>query len=133
MTFSRDIAARTLWAEARGEPEDGQRAVAHVMVNRVKDGRWGMNLASVCLAPLQFSCWNSRDPNRLAMAKLPDDDSMLAKLAGMISAAATGKPDPTGGATHYFNPDAVPEPDWAKPPAIPCGKFGAHLFFRDVP
>lgn len=28
MTFSHEIAARTLWAEARGEPVDGQRAVA---------------------------------------------------------------------------------------------------------
>ncbi len=133
MTFSRDIGARTLWAEARGEPEEGQRAVAHVMVNRVKDGRWGMNLASVCLAPMQFSCWNSRDPNRLSMAKLPDDDTMLMRLAAILASAATGQDqDPTMGATHYYNPDSVPEPDWAKPPAIACGKFGAHLFFKGV-
>jgi spore germination cell wall hydrolase CwlJ-like protein len=133
MTFSRDIAARTLWAEARGEPVDGQRAVAHVMVNRVKDGRWGPNLGSVCLAPLQFSCWNSRDPNRLSMAKLPDDDQALMKLAALINAAATGQTqDPTGGATHYYNPDSVAEPEWAKPPSVFAGKFGHHLFFKNV-
>lgn len=130
MTFSRDIAARTLWAEARGEPEDGQRAVAHVMVNRVKDGRWGPNLASVCLAPLQFSAWNSRDPNRLAMAKLPDDDMILTKLAGMIAAAATGEPDPTGGALFYYNPDSVEAPSWAAE-MIQVAKIGHHLFFKE--
>lgn len=134
MTFSRDIAARTLFAEARGEPPEGQRAVAHVLVNRVVSGKWGPNLASVCLAPYQFSAWNTKDPNRLAMAKLSDDDPLLLKLAAMIQAAATGEPDPTQNCTHYYNPDLVPiPPDWTAPPSQLMGKIGSHLFYRNVP
>lgn len=134
MTFSRDIAARTLWMEADSEPEAGQRAVAHAMVNRVKLGKWGPNLASVCLAPYQFSAWNTKDANRLRMAKLADDDPLLLKLAAMIQAAATGESDPTQNSTHYYNPDIVPiPPDWTAPPSQLVGKFGSHLFYRNVP
>ena len=63
----RDILARTLWGEARGESLAGQIAVAWTIRNRVKDGKdkswWGEGYASVCQKPYQFSCWNRNDPN----------------------------------------------------------------------
>ena len=63
----RDILARTLWGEARGEGFDGQIAVAWTIRNRVFDGKakswWGEGYAEVCLKPWQFSCWNQNDPN----------------------------------------------------------------------
>lgn len=63
----RDILARTLWGEARGEGLAGQIAVAWTIRNRVNDGKakswWGEGYAGVCQAPYQFSCWNKNDPN----------------------------------------------------------------------
>ncbi|PWK42197.1 hypothetical protein C7534_1054 [Pseudomonas sp. OV226] len=51
----RDILARTLWGEARGESLAGQIAVAWTIRNRVFDGKtkswWGEGYASVCLKP----------------------------------------------------------------------------------
>lgn len=55
MSWEDQTVLRTLAQEVRGEPLDGQKAVAHVLINRVKDGRWGKSLASVCLWKGQFS------------------------------------------------------------------------------
>lgn len=140
MTFSHAIGARTVWAEGRGESLEGQRAIAHVIINRVHDGRWGANTAAVCWAKGQFDCWRREDPNMAAMALLADDDPLLLAIAEIFEAAADGRdPDPTGGATHYYNPDVVPEPVLVR--GIPgkvaaaefAGKFGHQLFYRKVP
>src|SRR5688572_26296138 len=48
------LLAATVWGEARSESEDGMRAVAHVMVNRI-GSRFGEDLATVILSPKQFS------------------------------------------------------------------------------
>ena len=57
------LLAATTWAEARSEGEEGMRAVAHVIVNRVGP-RFGEDISTVVLAPKQFSSWNLHDPNR---------------------------------------------------------------------
>lgn len=140
-------AARTLWQEARGEPLSGQQAVAHVIVNRLKDGRWGNTLGSVCLWHAAFSGWFSprlvggkavHDPNFAAACSLANDDVLLTSLAGLIGAAMGGAPDPTGGATHYFA-KGTPQPDWVGgdpangvPAAYFCGQFGGQLFYKNV-
>lgn len=134
MDYHLQIAARTIWCEARGETEEGQRAVAHVLVNRLRSKRWGSNLAALCLAPFQFSCWNTRDPNRIAAASLPDNNPALLKMAAMIEVALDdGDHDPTDGSTHYYNPKVVPDPPaWTKPPAIQTAVIGNHVFFKNV-
>jgi len=64
-----DSLARTLWGEARGEGVEGMKAVACVILNRVKIAEekgkcwWGNNIIQVCQKPYQFSCWNRSDPN----------------------------------------------------------------------
>lgn len=126
--WSFETGVRTLWQEARGEPLVGQQAVAHVLVNRLNDGRWGHTLAAVCLYPLQFSGWNIHDPNRMAAAALPDDDPMLSTLRGILSSAFS-ETDPTGGAKFYYAA-SIHEPDWAKA-MISCGQFGHQFFFRE--
>lgn len=131
MTFSEQIAVRTIWGEARGEPQDGQRAVAHVLVNRQKSGRWGKTLATVSLWPLQFSCWNSSDPNRKQMAALSDDDPLLQRFADFLQAAVLGGPDPTNGATHYYAASMTTPPAWIQG-ATQCAKIGNHYFYKDV-
>lgn len=98
--FDDEIAARTLWGECRGESHAGKVAVAHVIRNRLAAGRFGKTVAAVCLAPLQFSCWNATDPNRHLMLELDDLDAMLVDChAAWAESEMTA--DPTQGATHY--------------------------------
>lgn len=52
-----EIIAKTLYAEARGEGENGIRAVATVIWNRSKIRKTTFD--KICLQPKQFSCWNN--------------------------------------------------------------------------
>ena len=127
MTWDEQIGARTLYGECRGEPVEGQRAVAHVLWNRLKDGRWGKNLASVCLARLQFSCWNPSDAQRPLMAALSDDDPALKRLADLLADPGA---DPTHGALYYFSDTMIKPPSWAIGMTFLC-KIGHHSFYTD--
>lgn len=145
MDWHLGTAARTAWMEARDQGDAGELAVAHVIANRLKSGRWGKTLFEVCTSEyqgvFQFSCWMRGDPNRPQACQLADADPQLVKLAGFIVDALHGAEDPTGGATHYFNPARVKRnPPWVagdpargiKAATFVC-KIGAHLFYRDVP
>ncbi|WP_339539081.1 cell wall hydrolase [Pseudomonas sp. RA_15y_Pfl2_54] len=133
----RDVLARTLWGEARGESLVGQIAVAWTIRNRVNDGKdrswWGEGYAGVCQAKYQFSCWNKTDPNSpyLSGAKqIPFRELAQARIAAdqVIDGAV---PDPTGGATHYYA-TSIRAPAWAAK-AKQTLKLGGHVFFKDVP
>lgn len=136
------IASRTLAQECRGEPPDGQAAVAWVIRNRLKAGQWGKTLASVCLwnrhvkgggQVFQFSGWREEDPNFAYAVDLPDADPVLLGMRALILKvmAADGSADPTGGAMSYFAASMNPPPPWSIG-ATSCGKFGHQLFWRDV-
>lgn len=134
----RDILARTLYGEARGESLAGQIAVAWTIRNRVNDGKdkswWGEGYTGVCQAPYQFSCWNKNDPNftYLSGAKqIPFRELAQARIAG--DQVIDGKvPDPTGGATHYYATAMKKPPAWAAK-AKQTVVIGGHVFFKDVP
>jgi N-acetylmuramoyl-L-alanine amidase len=134
----RDILARTLWGEARGESLSGQIAVAWTIRNRVDDGKdrswWGEGYAGVCQKPYQFSCWNKTDPNyqfligvkqisfrELAQARIAADQVIDGKV-----------PDPTSGGTHYYATTMQKPPVWVRG-ATQTLKLGRHIFFRGVP
>ena len=126
------IGARTIYGEARGEGPAGMDAVAHVLINRVKDGRWGMTLFQVCLAPYQFSCWNVGDPNRMIMITLDDAQPLLQQcIVAMDNAMAGDTFDPTGGATHYYADTMPSVPTWTVG-ATETAHIGAHIFFKNV-
>lgn len=57
------LLALCLWREARGEPVEGKEAVADVILNRVADPRWPDSVPGVIAQPMQFSAFNSADPN----------------------------------------------------------------------
>ena len=134
----RDILARTLWGEARGESLAGQIAVAWTIRNRVNDGKtkswWGEGYASVCQKPYQFSCWNKNDPNfaYLSGAKtIPFREFAQARIAA--DQVVDGKvSDLTGGATHYYAIAMKKAPAWAAK-ATQTLMLGGHVFFKDVP
>jgi spore germination cell wall hydrolase CwlJ-like protein len=56
----RDLMIRTTVGEADDQPAIGQAAVAHVIMNRVADGRWGDTPSQVVLARGQFEPWQTR-------------------------------------------------------------------------
>lgn len=134
----RDIFARTLWGEARGEGLAGQIAVAWTIRNRVNDGKakswWGEGYAGVCLKAWQFSCWNKNDPNYLYLSGtklIPFREFAQAQIAA--DQVMAGKvPDPTGGATHYYATSMPKPPIWAKG-AGQTLKLGNHIFYKNVP
>lgn len=119
------IAARTVFGEARGEPYEGQKAVAHVILNRArKEG----SVAVVCLRPKQFSCWNVGDPTRERMVTVTTDDPKF-RTAIRAFLDAVDELDFTGGATHYAT--LVTYPTWAKD-KIPDFILGNHKFFKGI-
>jgi N-acetylmuramoyl-L-alanine amidase len=60
-----EILGLTIIGEARGEPIEGQIAVGCTIRNRLRSNPHRYkSYTDVCLAPLQFSCWNKSDPNR---------------------------------------------------------------------
>lgn len=135
VTFDEQIAARTIWAEARGESEEGQRAVAYVIMNRKRSGKWGSSLASVCTWPKQFSCHNDNDPNRIKLFSLAEDDSALARFVGFMRDARMLGMDTTGGAMHYYSASMSASPSWAvraDGSPLPANRIGNHIFVQGV-
>ncbi len=101
----RDLAIRMLIAEANGEPEEGKTAVAHVMLNRLKSGRWGDDLTSVLTAPKQFEPWATR---RNELMSYSPTDSKYQEAASIFDSVAKGEvPDPTKGALNFANVGTV--------------------------
>jgi len=85
------IFAKTIWAEARGEPLEGQIAVANVILNRARQGGWwGDDVAGVCCKPKQFSCWNESDPNRAKMDGLELQDMAFTRAVSVASGRLGG-------------------------------------------
>ena len=135
-----DILACTLWAEARGEGYMGMKAVAHVIINRVKSARFASDdtLASVCLRHVQFSCWNKNktdptksDPNFDKMFELDLSSGSFAE-ATRAALDALHEPDFTNGSLHYYSTTMPQPPVWAVG-REPCFTLGKHVFFNDVP
>lgn len=123
-----ETAARTVYGEARGEPADGQLAVACVIVNRArKGGWWGDTLYKVCRRKWQFSVWNEGDPNRAKIEKAslavlrPYFDHVLTALE-----VAGTDADPSMGACHYHTPSVAPR--WARGHR-PAVTIGNHMFY----
>ena len=126
---SLDCLAQAVYYEARSESEEGQRAVAQVVINRVRHPAWPNSVCGVVYqGPMRigggcqftFTCDGSLGvrPSGLAW----DQARRIASeaLAGRTYA-------PVGLATHYHT-NAV-FPSWA-PRLLRIGEIGAHEFYR---
>ena len=124
-----DVFARTIYGEARGEQDAGRVSVAYVVLNRLeKRGWYGRTLASVCLKPKQFSCWNTEDPNRGAVDAADLNSAVFLDCVGVAARVlARRERDPTGGATHYHARGITPA--WARD-RQPSAALGNHIFYR---
>jgi spore germination cell wall hydrolase CwlJ-like protein len=121
--------ALNIYHEARGESEQGKRAVGHVVMNRVTDRRFPTSVCRVVRQGgerrrnrCQFSWWcdGRSDRPRNRMAWKTSVEIALEIIAGMSS-------DPTGGAL-WYHADYV-SPYWRK--AFKRGpKIGQHIFYQ---
>jgi hypothetical protein len=126
----RDYLIRTLVFEASGETEIGKAAVAHVILNRARLGRWGDTIKEVVMRPWQFEPWMTR---RSEMERMAPHEARYLDAARVADAVLLGEmPDPTAGATHFLNPVIVRErrggtlPNWARREGLPIGR---HTFY----
>lgn len=125
-----DVMARTLYGEARGEVKKfgivALIAVANVIFNRYKK-KFAKTIKEICLAPKQFSCWNTGDPNYKKITTVTEDDMLFRKCLSVAENVLSGKyPDITDGCDHYHANYA--KPYWAaylQPKRI----FGSHYFY----
>lgn len=139
MTLSdTDWLALTLWGEARSESIAGQCAVASVIRNRLRDGRWGRSYETVVLAPKQFSCWMPEGgkanydalqllKQQIVLNGIPND-RFLKTAYWIASGCVDGvMPNEIQNATHYYVTNS-PTPKWAVN-VVPVKVIGAHSFF----
>lgn len=111
------LMANAVHGEARGEPYEGQVAVAAVILNRTKSGTFPNTISGVIFEPRAFTAvadgqiWLT--PNETA------ERAVLDAINGW---------DPTGNATYYFNPDtATSEWIWSRPQ---IKRIGKHIFCK---
>ncbi|HUC90909.1 MAG TPA: spore cortex-lytic enzyme [Paenibacillus sp.] len=109
------IMANAVYGEARGEPYEGQVAVAAVILNRVQSESFPNTISGVIFQPRAFTAvadgqiWLT--PNERARKAVND---------------AVNGWDPTGGALYYFNPDTATSGwIWTRPQIKTIGK---HIF-----
>ena len=113
--------ATAVYFESKGEPLDGQLAVAQVIVNRVEDGRFGRDICAVVKAPKQFSFVKGN--------MLPEPTNRAAwetaKAVALIAISGSW-PEIAPDATH-FHATRV-NPGWKNLRRI--ATVGQHVFYR---
>lgn len=88
-----ELLARLVYAEGRGEPYEGQVAIAAVVLNRAASPGFPNTVREVIFAPHAFS--------PVQNAHLPSETNESARKA--VQEALRGS-DPTNGSLYFFNP-----------------------------
>lgn len=138
MNYEAFMLALVIWREARGEGDEGMVAVGRVIANRVAHG-WG-DWIKVITAPAQFSSISIMgDPQTVKWPQVPDKAWERAQELANAFVGHSGEalaPDPTGGATFYWNP-ATATSGWFKH-SVESGKLqktvtiNRHDFYREA-
>jgi len=112
-----DLMANAVHGEARGEPYEGQVAVAAVILNRVKSPTFPNTTAGVIFEPRAFTA--------VADGQIWLTPNETAKRA--VLDAINGW-DPSGNAIYYFNPETATSGwIWSRPQ---IKKIGKHIFAK---
>lgn len=127
----KDIFAKTIWAEARGEDRMGQEWVGRVIKNRAaKKWNGASDIRDVCLAPQQFECWNGRSDIDVSSERGKYDE--IRKWSDKLyDEPYNARNDPTGGCDHYNNPSKE-KADWTNNVDF-VKRIGGHHFYRSRP
>ncbi len=121
--------AQAVYFEARGEPFEGQVAVAYVILNRVKDRRYPNNICEVVFqnekrrnhCQFSFAC-DGRSDKPYEMAAW---DTARRVAVGALKYETS---DVTAHSTHYHA--KYVNPKWAKH-LQPTLQVGSHIFYRE--
>lgn len=119
--------AKAVYFEARGESEEGQRAVAAVVLNRVRSPRFPNTICAVVQQggtrrrDCQFSWWCDGRSDE------PRDKAAWVRATTIAHEMIQGAPDPTKGAL-YFHSTAV-SPSWRRE-LRHLATIGAHIYYR---
>jgi hypothetical protein len=121
----RDLLAKTLQAEAGNQGYNGMVAVGSVIMNRLAGGS---DLGKVILQPGHFSAWNSTTGYAGGEQGQDMDFTPSARAYEVADALLSGNyEDPTGGATHYYNPQ-ISDPTWGQSGGGDWQTIGQHVF-----
>ncbi|PKM45009.1 MAG: peptidoglycan-binding protein [Firmicutes bacterium HGW-Firmicutes-8] len=112
-----NLLTRVVFAEARGEPYEGQVAVAAVVLNRVKNPDFPNSISGVIYEPGAFTCVDDGQINLT-----PDE------TASKAAQDAVNGWDPTNGALFYWNP-ATAQSKWVWSRTITY-RVGNHVFAK---
>ena len=119
--------AQTVYFEARGESETGKRAVASVVLNRTRHGKFPQTVCGVVrqggeTPPCQFSWWCDGRPEQ---PKEPDAWAEALRIAEEMYGKRA--PDPTNGAL-YFHHQTV-TPSW-QDDFLRTVEIDGHIYYR---
>ena len=127
----RELLARVLQAEAGNQGLSGKLAVGAVIRNRAQEGGYGQGIRGVLTKPGQFSPVNyytgyASGEQGVNLERIrPNKDTYA-----VADAILTGQyEDPTGGATHFYNPD-ISQPGWGQSAGGEWMQLGSHVFGR---
>lgn len=109
--------AVVVYTEARGEPIDGQFAVAEVIINRVADPRYPDDACAVAYQPGQFD-----GPNHFRAIENPEAWALAVAIADDVSMFCDGCNGIS--ATHFARGWAYWMADYTLE-----GKIGKHVFY----
>jgi spore germination cell wall hydrolase CwlJ-like protein len=123
--------SEVLYYEARGEGDQGQKAVAEVIFHRMNSKNYGNSICAVVYEGAghpgcQFSFTCNGD---LARRKDERAWSNAERLAAEILTDQAWRKNSTGGATNYHAVSVTP--GWA-PTLEKTGQIGNHIFYRGV-
>ena len=114
-----ELIARAVNGEARGEPYEGQVAVAAVILNRVKHSSFPNSISGVIYQPGAFTAVSDGQIN----VPISHDSTVYKACQDAMNGW-----DPTGGAIYYFNPDTATNSwIWSRPLIVQIGK---HRFCK---
>lgn len=112
--------AKNIYHEARGEPLEGQIAVAQVTVNRVKSGEFQSSICKAVYAEKQFS-WTAEKSKKIKDRKAWEDSVIIARA---VLTKSIPLPDFRA---LYFHTIQV-RPVWSRTKKI-VAKIGNHIFY----
>lgn len=115
--------SKVVYHEARGEPLEGKKAVAHVVMNRVNDKRWPNTVCKVVYQRGQFSHFNKRK-------RFDNTSQHWMEIAELVIPIYLGlEKDNTGNAV-YFNNPRISKSKWFFRKLTKTKDIGKHRFYR---
>lgn len=123
MTDEMRCLAGAVYFEARGEPLNGQLAVAQVIINRSEDRRFPRSYCGVVAQPGQFSFMRGRQ-----MPQIPTGTAAWSRAVAIAEIAHKGLWESEAGTAVFFHARYV-RPSWSQSKTR-LAQIDTHIFYR---